>query len=206
MSNQSDLQASIRVITGTTGTYEEDWHALFDADALSVGAFNERLLAWINGQLSASHTNLPGAQAAYAAAQGVARWVDVMSIKYGPELIANGHFNSTDDWTLGSGFSIAGGVLSLNNDGTFTSATNTGGAALQAGTEYLVSMTLSNHVAGGVRFGVGPDVPVPGGWQSDGFFSTTYTPSVAGVLRIDRHSNIGNNIVDIDNVSVREVL
>jgi hypothetical protein len=80
MSNQSDLQASIRAITGTTGTYEEDWHALFDAAAIDPGTFSERLLAWINVELTASHTSLPGAQAAYADSLGYARWGDLKDV------------------------------------------------------------------------------------------------------------------------------
>jgi len=74
MTNQSDLQQSIRNITGTSLNYEGDWHALFDAASIPVGAFNGRLLQWINAQLSTSYTEINGAMAAYAESQGVVNW------------------------------------------------------------------------------------------------------------------------------------
>jgi len=74
MSNQSLKQASIRAVTGTTGTYEEDWHALFDLAGISGGAFNERLLAYINYKLSSSYNNLPSAMQAFAADNGAYNW------------------------------------------------------------------------------------------------------------------------------------
>jgi len=66
MTNQSDLQQSIRAITSTTLNYEGDWHALFDSASIPAGTYNERLLAWINAQLSSSYTEINGAKAAYA--------------------------------------------------------------------------------------------------------------------------------------------
>lgn len=80
MSNQSARQASARAITGTALTYEGDFHALFDSLAIPAGTYNERLLAFINARLSSSYTNLPSAQAAYAASKGVATWNDVTSV------------------------------------------------------------------------------------------------------------------------------
>jgi hypothetical protein len=80
VSNQSDLQAAIRAITSTTHTVEGDWLALFALAGITTGTFNERLLAWINGQLAASHTNLPAAQQAYAVDQGFNRWSDMTSL------------------------------------------------------------------------------------------------------------------------------
>ena len=43
MSNQSLKQASVRAVTGTSGTYEEDWNALFTLAGVQAGVFNERL-------------------------------------------------------------------------------------------------------------------------------------------------------------------
>lgn len=74
MSNQSLKQASIRAVTGTTGTYEEDWHALFDAQTTDEGTFNERLLSWINIKLGTAYTDLPQAQQAFADDVGVYNW------------------------------------------------------------------------------------------------------------------------------------
>lgn len=70
MSQQSLRQESIRAVTSTTLTYQGDWHALFDSLSIADGTFNERLLAYINGYLSASYTELNGAMAALAAEIG----------------------------------------------------------------------------------------------------------------------------------------
>ena len=70
MSQQSLRQASIRAVTGTTYTYEGDWHALFDNDGIALGQFNERLLRWINARLGTSYTEINGAMAAMALAEG----------------------------------------------------------------------------------------------------------------------------------------
>lgn len=80
MTNQSDLQQSIRTSTGTALTYEGDWHALFDAAGASGVTFNERLLNWINGDLGSSYTELPAAQQAFADSKGVNSWDEVTSI------------------------------------------------------------------------------------------------------------------------------
>jgi hypothetical protein len=74
MTNQSDKQESIRTITGTTGTYEGDWHALFDAAVIDAGTFEGRLLAWINAKLAASYTELNSAMAALAIDNGYTDW------------------------------------------------------------------------------------------------------------------------------------
>lgn len=68
---QSLRQASVRAVTGTTHTYEGDWHALFTSLGIAAGDFNGRMLQYINTKLSASYTEINGAMAAMAAAEGV---------------------------------------------------------------------------------------------------------------------------------------
>jgi hypothetical protein len=56
-SAQGLRQQTVRASTGTTLSYEGDWLTLFNAPAsIANGGFNGRLLAWINAQLSTSHT------------------------------------------------------------------------------------------------------------------------------------------------------
>lgn len=74
MTNQSDLQQSIRDITGTSLDYNGDWSALFDLDGIPEGDWNGRLLAWLNYSMGTSYTNLPEAQNAYAAENGAMNW------------------------------------------------------------------------------------------------------------------------------------
>lgn len=72
--SQGDVQGSVRSYTGTAYSYEGDWHALFDLASIQAGAFNGRLLAYINNDLGTSYADLNGAMAAYAASLGAPTW------------------------------------------------------------------------------------------------------------------------------------
>jgi hypothetical protein len=74
MSNQEKRQQSVRASTGTAYSYNDDWMALFTAAGITSGTYNERLLVWINAQLSTAYTTLPDAMRAYAINQGVPSW------------------------------------------------------------------------------------------------------------------------------------
>lgn len=67
--NSEARQASVRGVTSTTGTYDEDWVALFTARSAPAGTYNERLLSYINTKLSTSYTNMNDALQALAANQ-----------------------------------------------------------------------------------------------------------------------------------------
>lgn len=70
MTQQSLRQASVRTVTGTAGTYESDWMALFDAAAIAPGPFDQRMLAWINLKLTSAYAEINGALQALATANG----------------------------------------------------------------------------------------------------------------------------------------
>ena len=80
MSNQSNLQASVRAATSTAHPYNGDFLQEFADSGTGGTTYNEQLLAWINGELSASHTSLPAAMQAYADNAGVTNWNAVTSI------------------------------------------------------------------------------------------------------------------------------
>ena len=67
--NSEAKQPSVRGVTSTTGTYNDDWLALFTARSIPAGSFNERLLAYINGELSTSYTDINLALQAFAVDQ-----------------------------------------------------------------------------------------------------------------------------------------
>lgn len=71
MSNQGSRQASVRAISGTQFTYEGDWHAMWNLQAIPQGTFNERMLAYINTKLGTAYTELNGAMAALAKSFGI---------------------------------------------------------------------------------------------------------------------------------------
>lgn len=85
MSNQGNVQASVRTRSGVTAEldWNGDWHYLWDQESIPAGTFNERMLAWINTELSASHTNLPGAMQAYAESLGFYNWSSMTAIAPG---------------------------------------------------------------------------------------------------------------------------
>jgi len=62
-------QISIRAVTSTTGTHDEDWLALFTERSAPAGEYNERMLSYINTLLSTSYTNINDAKQALAANQ-----------------------------------------------------------------------------------------------------------------------------------------
>lgn len=72
--NTEELQTALRARTSTTGTLNEDWHALFDLDSIAAGTFNERLLAWLEAKLGTTYDNLPRAKQAYADNQSFYNW------------------------------------------------------------------------------------------------------------------------------------
>lgn len=74
MSNQSLRQASVRAVTSTTGTYEEDFLALFDNDGIAAGTFNERFYLWLAGKTSLTGRTLDELMNAFAVSQGVSDW------------------------------------------------------------------------------------------------------------------------------------
>ena len=69
--NQEARQASIRGVTSTTGTHNEDWLALFTTRSAPAGEYNERMLSYINTLLSTSHTNINEAMAGFAKSNGI---------------------------------------------------------------------------------------------------------------------------------------
>lgn len=74
MSNQSLRQASVRAVTGTAYHYEGDWLALFDAQSVTAGTFNDRMRVWLNSQMGTSYQFLSDAMHAYAVFQGFTSW------------------------------------------------------------------------------------------------------------------------------------
>lgn len=86
MVNQGDVQASVRARSGSTDglAYNGDWHALWDAETIDAGTFNERMLAWLNVELSpAVYTNVAEAMQAYAESLGFANWPSMDAIGAG---------------------------------------------------------------------------------------------------------------------------
>ena len=67
--NSEARQIAIRAVTSTTALHNEDWIALFNERSIGTGTFNERLLAYINGEISTAYTDINLAIQAFATDQ-----------------------------------------------------------------------------------------------------------------------------------------
>jgi hypothetical protein len=67
--NSEARQIAIRAVTSTTALHNEDWIALFNERSIAAGTFNERLLTYINGELTTSYTDVNLAIQAFATDQ-----------------------------------------------------------------------------------------------------------------------------------------
>jgi hypothetical protein len=80
MTQQGDLQASVRAITGTAYDFNGDMMAMFDGAGIAQGSYSGRLLAWINSVLGANYAEVNGAMQAYAATLGAFNWSSLNTI------------------------------------------------------------------------------------------------------------------------------
>jgi hypothetical protein len=71
------IQQSVRAETGTSLTYEEDWHTLWDSAGIADGEFNERMLLWINDRLGTSYQDINDAMQAFAEDEGYSSFGEI---------------------------------------------------------------------------------------------------------------------------------
>ena len=119
--------------------------------------------------------------------------------QYGPELVVNGGFDTSDGWSLTKGITISGGNAVINSAPSgnyfFTDP------ALVTGKKYKVIYTVSNYVSGAI-------IPVVGFTSgsvryTNGIYSEYIVCGAGSTLKF---TVIGITTLDIDNVSVVEVL
>ena len=135
-------------------------------------------------------------------------WMQTNSINFstgatnpplGPELVVNGDFSSSANWTLGTGASISGGVLSYSGG---TSGNTAQSITNQSGQTYLVTFTIVSRSAGSVR--VRFQGNAEGALQTAPGTYSLYTRSLATNSDIIVETN-GAFVGTIDNVSVKEL-
>lgn len=108
---QGDRQASVRALTGSAGTYEGDFHALFNQAGIPAGDFNGRMLAWLRS-VGGSANDLPGAMAAYALAQGAVNWSSLGTVNsaVAPDAVTSAPLTEYFVFDQASTFSDTGGT------------------------------------------------------------------------------------------------
>jgi hypothetical protein len=197
MSNQEKRQQSVRAITGTARTYNEDWLALFVSAGITSGTVDDRMLAWCNARLGTTYTNVNDAMRAFAVSKGASSWDELGTFTLeGPDLLGGaGTFDSATGWTLGAGFSISGGVLNSNGSSgdSFTSFS----AGATPGVTYRVTYTIT-RVSGSMRMQL---VSAAGATRSA---SGTYSDNIVAdstLFYIRQFSFNGT----VDNVTIRQL-
>ena len=117
----------------------------------------------------------------------------------GSELVSNGDFSSGTGWTLGTGASIAGGVLAYAGG---TSGTTSQPTVNQSGKTYVVTFTIISRSAGAVRVRFAANAE--GSLQTAPGTFTLYTKSLSNNSDILVETN-GAFVGTIDNISVKEL-
>ena len=70
MTQQGLQQAAVRESTGTSLSYDGDWHTIFDNHGIAAGPFNGRLLTYLQRALNSTSDSLPGLKQRYAELHG----------------------------------------------------------------------------------------------------------------------------------------
>lgn len=148
MTNQGDLQASIRTFTGTSNDYNGDWHALFDSAGIAAGDFNGRMIEWLQGQLSSSDTDLDGLKQAYAESLGLYNWNSIGALVLIPQNNLQLWLDANDPTTITE---VAGAVSQWDDkSGTSNHATqSTGSRQPSTGVNTQNSLNVLTCVNGG---------------------------------------------------------
>ena len=127
-SNQAGVHEAIRSYTSTSGDYLADWHALFDADGIDAGPFNNRLLAWINSVLGTTYVELNAAMTAFAVDQGFRNWNDMNTFITGARITLD-TLTIAENTAQGT---LVGNLAVVNGSGSYTfTLTDTAGNRFQ---------------------------------------------------------------------------
>jgi hypothetical protein len=133
------------------------------------------------------------------------RLVTAAGASYGPEIIIDGGFTGTADWTLSSSVTISGGTVNwtASSPGGARSATNTTPLiAIEAGAPYKVDYDITAYILGGVSALVGGAAGATN--SALGSYSEIIIASDTTKAKL---RNIGaSTTLSVDNLSVRKVL
>lgn len=119
----------------------------------------------------------------------------------GTEMVTNGGFAADTDWTKGTGWTIAGGVASINSVGTAALAQN---ISMVANVWYRCSYTVQNRTSGQVVLLFGSDNGFTIDRAANGTYIETSRRAATGNGAISIYSD-GGAVLDVDNVSVKPI-
>lgn len=118
----------------------------------------------------------------------------------GSELIEDGNFPNGDNWTLGTGWTIAGNKASV--DATATTALSQSPVSITNGKFYRVSLEITDYVSGFLKPQFGGQLI--GDFNSNGV-KTFYVKADGGWLTAFYLYALGTSKFSVSNVTVKEV-
>lgn len=181
---------------------------------LSVGGFGAGVTIGRNGTFTAYLPSLNSAPSVYIQSNAgtMTMTVVVNSVRecleytlteqYGPELVANGTFDTDTAWSKGGGVTITGGKLVFTGVGVGTGASQTIAAAI--GKTYRVRVTVSNWTAGsGLWMQIGTGAQYVFTPTASGSFTLFVTATGTSLQLV---SNAAGTALEVDDLSVQEFL
>ena len=118
----------------------------------------------------------------------------------GDELVVNGDFATDTNWIKQSGWSIANGVATFDINDYVSGNTNIYQTCMVVGKEYVLTFDIVDYVQGTLQIASMNGSPQ---WSGNG---TKTVKFIATQTRIFMNASVANNtILNIDNVSVKEV-
>lgn len=120
----------------------------------------------------------------------------IPALKYGPELVVNGGFDTADGWTLGTGWAIGSGKATRINAGVTSTIHLVGAVVL--GKTYKITFTVTDYISGTIT---NDGTSTPTGRVSNGTYTETYISRFGNIQFFANAAFSGS----IDNISVVEV-
>jgi hypothetical protein len=111
--------------------------------------------------------------------------------------VTNGTFDTNTDWTLGTKWSISGGLL--NSVGSASGSSASQSTSIVIGKTYKVQYTISQYALGGVRIKLGTTAGTTR--TQDGIYTDYITCAGSSTIYIE--ATALSNTMAIDNVSVK---
>ena len=126
----------------------------------------------------------------------------------GPELVTNGGFDTDTDWDKYNGTTISGGEAIINLPGTYkTVLIQT--ISIQNQHTYRITFDVTNYSSGNFEVGLGntSNGVYSGLINANGSYSfDLYLDDASAPLQIDFFAQDVDPVLNIDNVSVKEIL
>lgn len=191
--NQELQQASVRAVTGTAYSYNDDWMALFDLQGIAEGAFNDRMLVFLNGYLGTSYKNINDAKKAFAVSKGFTSWNELGSFDIAALYFAFSEDLSVTDRIVPVSLTTARASTTYvyNSSGVLTSVAS-GAPAFTYDPSTLTSLGLRQELA---ETNVLLNSVTPSSWSGNGV--TSFTADAA--TGIDGLTNAAKMVEDTAN-------